>query len=104
MHLIEQIQSWLGHRNLGPAVVAPTLQAVALPLQEQWQRVASLAGAGLAAVRHAGELQAKARTQLDAAEFALTEIVEELAGVLRLTATHAASARPAAAPRRALAA
>lgn len=76
-----------------------------VPVAAQWQQLAQGIEFGLGRARHVAELQSAALIQIDAADFTLAKIIEELAAVMpRATQSGARARRPVALPRQALAA
>jgi hypothetical protein len=79
------------------------IAAAPAPPGQHWQRLTKLIAADVAAARTAVDLQAAARVQLDAADFTLSQIMQDLVQVMPGLGI-AETARPAAIAGRRLAA
>lgn len=66
-----------------PALSVPAIRAVEpAPAGQHWQRLADAIASNIAAARTSADLHAAARTKLDAADFALSQIFKDLADVM----------------------
>lgn len=88
----------------GISLPAPIrIAAEPAPAGQHWQRLTNLIAADIAGARTAVDLQAAARVQLDAADFTLSQIMQDLVEVMPSLGI-AETARPATIARRRLAA
>jgi hypothetical protein len=75
-----------------------------MPVRQQWQRIADVINHRIETTRRVVRQQDEALIQLDAAEFALSKIVEELSSIMLLAPRGPAKSLPRRALRPALAA
>jgi len=82
--------------DAGPEVPAGTAPAEPITGQAQWQRLSGVLQASIGASETACRLQSEAADQIDAAQYALQRMLDELTSVLPQAA--APSRQPATAP------
>lgn len=86
--------SWLrslrGTPPQQPAVTIPTPEP--LSIERQWASVITIASGRLKGIDHSHGLQSEASRQIDAAYYALNQILDELATVMQLPEQHRSAA------------
>ena len=69
-----------------PRDISRAIEPVRLTIEDHWRRAAGVLAAAIASVQHVKTLQAAAARQIDAADYALTQLIHDLRAAMPLPA------------------